>query len=99
MSHIENGLFRRVDLQGSRVGPDIVIFDDRVGKYFASGPVGADIWDMLGEAISVEAICVRLLAMYEIDETTCQNEVDTFLSELRNLNLVEAVKGTATPQT
>lgn len=81
--------YRRVDLQGSRVGDDIVIFDDRIGKYFASGPVGADIWEMLTDWIGSQEICANLLSAYEIDDQTCRDEVNAFLTELTNLNLVQ----------
>jgi Coenzyme PQQ synthesis protein D (PqqD) len=78
----------RRDLQGSRVGDDLVIFDDRVGKYFATGPVGADIWDMLATPLSMDAICEKLLAMYDIDAPTCRTQAEAFLKRMEAADLV-----------
>jgi hypothetical protein len=84
-------LYLRRELQGSRVGDDLVIFDDRVGKYFATGPVGADIWDMLAEPISPNAVHTRLMAMYAIDDATCRAQIDDFLAKMAEADLVSPV--------
>jgi hypothetical protein len=85
--------YRRRELQGSRVGEDLVIFDDRVGKYFATGPVGADIWDMLATPTSPDAMHAKLMSMYDIDEATCRSQISDFLVKMAEADLmVEAPK-------
>lgn len=83
-------LYQRRELQGSRVGDDLVIFDDRVGKYFATGPVGADIWAMLSQPISAAALHERLIAMYDIDLETCRSQLQDFLTKMVDADLVVA---------
>ena len=81
-------LYLRRELQGSRVGEDMVIFDDRVGKYFATGPVGADIWDMLATPTSPDAMHAKLMAMYDIDDATCRTQISDFLVKMAEADLV-----------
>ncbi|PTM41735.1 PqqD family peptide modification chaperone [Bosea sp. 124] len=83
-------VYQRRELQGSRVGDDLVIFDDRVGKYYATGPVGADIWAMLAQPISAAALHERLMAMYDIDFETCRDQVQDFLAKMADADLVVA---------
>lgn len=82
-------LYKRAEIEGNALGDEIVFFDDRVGKYFATGPVGADIWRLLETPMAFDAIVARLLDQYEIDEITCRTETKTFLDQMVEINLVE----------
>lgn len=84
-------LYQRHELQGSRVGDDLVIFDARAGKYFATGPVGADIWTLLETPLSARALQERLMAIYAIDAETCQSQVQDFLAKMVEADLVTEV--------
>jgi hypothetical protein len=81
-------IVRRADLLGSRVQDEMVFFDQRAGKYYATGSVGADIWEFLGEQRSIGAICQHLEAIYEIDTETCKAEVIAFLRAMQDANMV-----------
>jgi hypothetical protein len=83
-----HSVYARRPLDGHRVGDDLVIFDDRVGKYFATGPVGADIWEMLETPMSFDGMCARLLNLYAIDEATCRDQVGAFLERMTAADLL-----------
>lgn len=90
MTNIPNEqLFLRRGMQSSRVGDDTIIFDDRVGKYYVTGQVGGDIWEMLSSSLSESDICTRLLARYDIDALTCRSQVEDFLHNMMNVDLIE----------
>ncbi len=78
----------RKDLSASRLQDEIVMFDDNAGKYYATGSVGADIWEMLEQPVAVSAIVRQLLANYDIDEKTCREQVLSFLGELDDAALL-----------
>ena len=82
----------RSDVQGSRLGDEIVFFDDRVGKYFSTGSVGADIWEMLESPTDFDTICAKLLDMYDIDDQTCRAQAFAFLGKMIEIELIETVK-------
>ena len=45
MSVKPEDVIERADVYASRVKDDLVFFDEQAGQYFATGTVGADIWD------------------------------------------------------
>ncbi|WP_395781887.1 PqqD family peptide modification chaperone [Aquidulcibacter sp.] len=84
-----HAVYSRSNVQGSALGDEIVFFDERVGKYFATGSVGADIWALLERPMSMEEICVALMEAYEVDRNTCFAQVSQFLGKMAEINLVE----------
>ena len=66
-----------------------------VGKtvYDANGlflltEVGAFIWDILPKVESEEEIVAHVLAEYEIDEDTAREDVCSFMTKLRDMDIV-----------
>lgn len=87
-----SSIVKRRRLEASRIEDDMVLFDDRVGKYYAMGPVGADIWQLIGEPVPVSTIVQSLVADYDIDQVTCEREVLQFLEAMLSEGLVETVE-------
>ena len=77
----------RTDAYASRVKDDLVFFDETAGKYFATGTVGADIWELIEEPRSLRDICAALMERYKVDEATCLAEVQRFVEELLEAGL------------
>lgn len=82
----------RKTVYASRVKDDLVFFDETGGQYFATGAVGADIWDLIESPRSLRDICAALMDRYEVDAATCQAEVQRFAEELAGAGLVELHK-------
>ncbi len=82
--------FSRAELLGSRVQDEIVFFDPDAGKYYATGSVGADIWELLEAPKTFSAICEHLLDIYDIDKATCESEVLEFLERMLDAHVVRA---------
>lgn len=81
--------YRRSKVVGSELGDEIVFFDDRIGKYFAIGRVGADIWKMLDSPRSLDEIATVLITQYEVDQDTCRTETKNFLEQMIAVGLIE----------
>lgn len=89
MSEIKaDTLLQRVELPGSRIDDEMVFFDQEAGKYYATGTVGADIWDFLDTDRSFAAIVDHLLGLYEIDREPCESEVRGFLVQMLEAGMV-----------
>ncbi len=89
MNTIEaNTVVSRVDLPGSCIQDEIVFFDQEAGKYYATGPVGDDIWDFLQAPQSFAAICDRLLELYDIDRDTCEGQVRAFIAQMSKAKML-----------
>jgi hypothetical protein len=80
-------IYRRIEIEGTALGDEVVFFDDRVGKYFATGTVGADIWKLLERPATLDAIVAALVHLYEVDEATCRVETKVFLDRLVSIGL------------
>ena len=72
----------RKETYASRVKDDLVFFNEAAGQYFATGPVGADIWELIESPHSLRDICAALMERYEVDEATCLLEAQRFVEEL-----------------
>ncbi|MGY6552410.1 MAG: PqqD family protein [Erythrobacter sp.] len=79
----------RKDAYFSRVGEDLVFFDEDVGQYFATGSVGAHIWELIETPLSLSDICASLMQRYKVDEATCFAETLRFAEKLVAAGLVE----------
>lgn len=71
-----------------QVGDETVILDLATGTYFGLDPVGARLWQLLGEDKTVADICETLFAEYEVSLEDLQRDVTSLLDELRARGLV-----------
>ncbi len=83
-----NTPIRRIEIPGSKIEDELVFFHHDTGKYYATGPVGAEIWEFLASDRTVSEICGHLMARFDIDRPTCEAEVDTFLQELLEAGVI-----------
>lgn len=83
-------VIKRTDLAGSQIDNEMVFFNQNTGKYFATGPVGAEIWEYLTVPRSISQICDHLLAKFEVDRSTCETQVQKFVGDLIEGGIVAA---------
>jgi hypothetical protein len=62
--------------------------------YYGLDPVGAYVWNLMQEPMSVADICAAMLQKYEVDEARCQQDILDLLTRLQREGLVE-VKSSA----
>jgi len=74
------------------VDDEIVMLSPDRGAYFGLNAVASRIWSLLGEPVTIDALCVALTAEYQVDELTCRREVLAFLRELDRAELVEIIR-------
>jgi hypothetical protein len=80
----------RDDVFATRVTDDLVLFDPEKGKYFGTGRVGAAVWDLLMEGMSVEDIQQQLMNTHDVDRETCERELHAFLHAMVERGLIIA---------
>jgi hypothetical protein len=77
----------------SRVGGEIVILNHNKGSYYGLDEVGALVWNKLeDEPKTLEALCDAVLSEYDIDQETCQEDVQLLLKDLISEKLVEVTQ-------
>jgi hypothetical protein len=82
-----DSVFVRRQTFSSRIKDDLVFFNEEAGQYFATGSVGAAIWELIEAPRSLNDICTVLMERYEVDEATCQAEAGQFIEELLKAGL------------
>ncbi len=73
----------------SDMGGEKVMLSIQNGKYYNLGENGGLIWELLESPVEVNEVINKLLHVYEVDQSECQEEVKTFLSQLINEGLVK----------
>jgi hypothetical protein len=58
-----------------QVGEETVILDLASGTYFGLDPVGARIWQLMGEGRTLAEICTDLLDEYEVTREALERDV------------------------
>ena len=71
-----------------QVGEEIVILDLAGGSYFGLDPVGARIWELMGEGKTLAEICATMLEEYEVTPEQLQGDVIKLAGELAERGLV-----------
>lgn len=71
---------------------EAVILNLKTGVYYGLDSVGARIWELIKEPISIGDVCERLLDEYKVSQEQCELEVCDLFEQLTELGLVELEK-------
>ncbi|MBP1967049.1 lasso peptide biosynthesis PqqD family chaperone [Paenibacillus aceris] len=72
----------------SDMGEEKVMLSIHNGKYYNLGPIGGLIWDMINEPVTIELLVNKLIVEYEVEKSVCENQVLSFLEQLRKEGLI-----------
>ena len=64
------------------LGDELVLLDVHSGTYFGVDPIGARIWQLIGQGRTEEEIVLDLLTEYEVEATVLRLDVRNFLELL-----------------
>ena len=70
------------------VGDETVILDLASGTYFGLDPVGARVWQLIGEGKALAEICETMLEEYEVAQEQLQADVMRLAAELAERSLI-----------
>ena len=70
------------------VGDETVILDLASGTYFGLDPVGARVWQLMGESRALAEICETMLEEYEVEREQLEADVLRLVTELAERGLI-----------
>ena len=70
------------------VGDETVILDLASGTYFGLDPVGARIWQLIGEGRTLAEICATMPEEYEVEREQLEADVLRLTTELAERGLI-----------
>jgi hypothetical protein len=82
-------LTRMPTVIGTTVGESIVLLDDRDG-FLELNPVGAEIWELIEQPMTLGSVVVSLTATFGVDAATVRRDVMPFIQTLLSRNLAIA---------
>ena len=86
-------IHRDGDWLAAKVGDELVMMSAAKGNYIGLSAVGARIWELIETPRTIEELCDRRFAEYDVDPATCRAEVDSFLATLGQHNAVRVEEG------
>jgi hypothetical protein len=75
------------------VGNETVILDLASGTYFGLDPVGARIWELMGEGKTLAQVCGQMLEEYEVSREELERDMLRLAQELSDQGLISAAEG------
>jgi hypothetical protein len=72
------------------VGEETVILDLATGTYFGLDPVGARIWELVGERKSLGEVCGQMLEEYDVTREELERDTLRLADDLLSRGLISA---------
>lgn len=73
----------------SDMGGEKVMLSIKNGKYYNLGEIGGEIWDLIQQPIKVKELVTKLMAIYDIEQLECEEQVIAFLTGLKDERLID----------
>jgi hypothetical protein len=81
-------LRRNQEIIAAAVGEETILLNSANWTYVHFNETATRIWECLGESRSVRDLVTTLMAEYEVDESTCQRQVQDFAQEMSGRGFV-----------
>jgi hypothetical protein len=75
------------------MGGEAVILDIKSGIYYGLDVVGARVWSLIEQPVSLQAIREAIMSEYDVAPETCSRDILEFLTQMRDIGLVEISDG------
>ena len=73
----------------SEMANEVAILNPKSGMYFGLDMVGARIWELIQDPMTVKDIRNKILDEYDVDVDRCEKDLLIIISEMSNNGLVE----------
>jgi hypothetical protein len=78
------------EVLSSKIDEEAILMSIEADRYFSLEPVASRIWEILSEkAATIDELVTILMDEYEVDETTCREDVQQFLEEMSQRHLIQ----------
>ena len=68
----------------SNMDGEKVMMNIEKGKYYNLGELGGIIWEIISSPVKIENIIEKLRTEYEVEKTTCEQQVLSFIQIIRS---------------
>ena len=85
---VDSVIARVSDVTSAEVDDELLMMRLESDAYFGLDDIGARIWALLEQPVSVGAVCATLVREYDVTPEQCQRDVLRFLGDLAEKGLV-----------
>ena len=71
------------------MGDEVVVLDLNSGTYYGLDELGARIWTLIEQPVSLCTIREAIMSEYEVDADTCNRDILAFVNKMQAAGLVE----------
>jgi len=79
------------NLISSELDGETILMGVTQAAYYGLDATSQRIWDLISQPRQVSEVCDQLVAEYDVDRTTCEQQVFNFLTELNKEGLIRVV--------
>jgi len=83
-------LIRSRHLLEADVSGEIVALDVEKGQCYGMNTVASRVWSLLSKPVSIDEICSELLEEFDVDSSTCREQITALIIDLQAEGLVQA---------
>lgn len=76
----------------SGIGEETVMMNIADGSFIGLNAVGTDIWHLLADSMSFEALIKKLMEIYEVSEKQCIDETLPYLNRMLGEKMIQVVE-------
>jgi hypothetical protein len=88
--NLTSTISKRAELLSSEIDGEVVMMNIETGRYIGMNPVGSEVWKILEQGpSSIHRICKELLLNFKVDQSTCEQEVLSFCTQMLKENLIQ----------
>ena len=84
-------LQRNPDMVAANLDGDLVMMNEKLGRYYGISGVVPRAWELLETPASIDDLVSAICKEYEIDADTCQQDIIRFAQDLMKVDLIEPV--------
>ena len=88
VSNPEKTYSRRPDTVAANLGEELAVLDLPSGSYLGFNATAAQVWRLLSQPQTLDALCDAMTAEFNIDRDRCRAEVADLLDRLLAANLI-----------
>lgn len=92
--HTNSSLIQRSTNQiACDMGGEVVVLDLKSGIYYGMDAVGARVWSLIEQPVSLLAIRDAIMSEYDIDAESCERDILAFVNRMQSVGLVDISNG------
>ena len=80
------------EVLSSKIDEEAILMSFEAESYFSLNPIGSRVWDLLSkQAATIDELIVLLMEEFEVDETTCREDVQHFIDDMSTKKLISQI--------